>query len=66
MRKSYKGDSVTLCEHDALVLKSAVEKLVRYGQQVGVTPEDMISLFDFGLSVPELIGFLAAQGPGVA
>ena len=29
-------------ERDALLLEQAVEKLVRFGLQVGVTPEEMI------------------------
>jgi hypothetical protein len=37
-------------EEDTCLLKQAVEKLVRYGQQVGVTPEEMISLLDSGIS----------------
>jgi hypothetical protein len=30
-------------EEDTCLLEQAVEKLVRFGQQVGVTPEEMIS-----------------------
>ena len=37
-------------ERDTLLLKQAVEKLVRFGQQVGVTPEEMISLLDSGIN----------------
>ncbi len=33
-----------LDERDACLLEQAVEKLVRYGQKVGVSPEEMISL----------------------
>jgi hypothetical protein len=39
----------------------AAEKLVRFGQQVGVTPEEMISLLNSGISIRELLAFLAAK-----
>jgi hypothetical protein len=38
-------------EREALLLNQAVEKLVRYGRLVGVTPEEMISLLDSGINV---------------
>jgi hypothetical protein len=47
---------------DRLLLKQAVEKLVRFGQQVGVTPEEMISLLDSGIDMRDLLAFLAAKG----
>ena len=34
---------------------------VRFGQQVGVTPAEMISLLDSGLSVRDLLAFLATK-----
>jgi hypothetical protein len=37
-------------ERDAILLERVAEKLVRFGQQVGVTPEEMISLLDSGIS----------------
>jgi hypothetical protein len=43
-------------------LEQAAEKLVRFGQQVGVTPEEMIS----GISIRELLAFLAAKNSGAA
>ena len=49
------GDSL---EADEILLQHTVEKLVRFGQQVGVSPEDMISLLDSGISVPDLLAFL--------
>lgn len=53
-------------ENDVKVLERAVEKLVRFGEQVGVTPEDMISLLDSGIGIPELLMFLASKSSGVA
>src|SRR5215472_2759714 len=35
-------------ERDAILLEQVSEKLVCYGLQVGVTPEEMISLLDSG------------------
>ena len=45
-----------LVEKDATLLQQAVEKLVRFGQRVGVAPEEMISLLDSGIS-PRPAGF---------
>jgi hypothetical protein len=53
-------------EQDALLLKQAVEKLVRFGQQVGVTPEEMISLLDAGVSIRDLLALLASKTSGTA
>jgi len=52
-------------EKDRLLLEQAVEKVVRFGQQVGVTPEEMIRLLDSGISIGELLGFLASRTSGV-
>jgi hypothetical protein len=48
-------------EEDTCLLEQAVEKLVRFGQQVGVTPEEMISLLDSGISIRDLLAFLASN-----
>jgi hypothetical protein len=32
-------------------LEQAVEKFVRHGQQVGITPEEIISLLDSGITI---------------
>jgi hypothetical protein len=42
-------------EGDARLLEQAAEKLVRLGQQVGVTPEKIISLLDSGISTRDLL-----------
>jgi hypothetical protein len=55
-----------LVEKDPLLLQQAIEELVRFGQQVGVTPEDMISLLDSGISIHDLLGYLASKTSGIA
>ena len=51
-------------EQDAVLLERVAEKLVWYGQQVGVTPEEMISLLDSGISIRDLFAFLASKASG--
>jgi hypothetical protein len=51
-------------ETDARLLETAVEKLVSFGRQVGVTPEEMISLLDSGISIHDLLVFLASKSSG--
>ena len=53
-----------MTESDTKLLERAVEKLVLYGEQVGVTPEEMISLLDSGVSIRELLAFLVAKDSG--
>jgi hypothetical protein len=53
-------------ETDAALLEQAVEKLVRFGQRFGVTPEEMISLLDSGIGMRELLAFLASKASGAA
>ncbi|HKN73393.1 MAG TPA: hypothetical protein VJX30_20330 [Terriglobales bacterium] len=53
-------------ERDAFLLKHVAEKLVRFGQQVGVTPEEMISLLDSGISIRDLLASLASKNSGAA
>jgi hypothetical protein len=48
------------------LLQRAVEKLVRFGQRVGMTPEEMISLLDSGVSIQNLLAFVAAKNSGAA
>ena len=51
-------------DEDTCLLEQAVEKLVRHGQQVGVTPEEMISLLDSGITIRDLLAFLASKTSG--
>lgn len=43
------------------VLERAVIKLVLIGERVGVTPDQMILLLQSGLTVRELLDYLAAR-----
>jgi hypothetical protein len=53
-------------EKDLHLLERAAEKLVRFGKQVGVTTEEMISLLDSGISIRDLLAFLASKTSGAA
>ncbi len=53
-------------EQHRLFLRQAVEKVVRVAQQVGVTPEEIVSLLDSGISIPDLLAFIASKSAGVA
>jgi hypothetical protein len=53
-------------ERDAILLEQVAEKLVRFGQQVGVTPEEMISVLDSGISIQGLFAFLVSKASGAA
>jgi hypothetical protein len=53
-------------EEHRLLLEQAVEKVVRVAAQVGVTPEEIISLLDSGISIRDLLAFLASKRSGTA
>ena len=53
-------------EEQRVLLERSVEKIVRFGQQVGVTPEDIISLLDSGISIRDLLAFLPSKTSGIA
>ena len=55
---------VTLAQQE--VLKRAVAKLVLIGDQLGVSTSDMISLLESGLSVGELLEYLALRDGGIS
>ncbi len=42
-------------------LKRAVAKLVLWGEQVGVSPDQMIVLLESGLTVSELLQYMAER-----
>lgn len=41
------------------LLNQAVQKVVRFGESAGITPEDMIALLDSGCTIRDLLAFLA-------
>ena len=44
-----------------LVLERAITKLVLLGRQVGVDPDQMISMLESGMSAIELVEYLATR-----
>jgi hypothetical protein len=59
-------DYEELPEQRRRVLEGAVEKVVRLAQEVGVTPGDIVSLLDSGISIPDLLALIASRNLGVA
>jgi hypothetical protein len=47
------------------LLEQVVAKVVRVAQRVGVSPEDIASLLDSGVSVLYVLAFLASKTLGV-
>lgn len=52
-------------DKDEVLLQRACEKIVLFGRQVGVTPEEIISLLDSGMSIRDLLAFLASRDGGL-
>ncbi len=48
-----------------VVLRSAVDKLIRFGEQVGVSREEMVMLLDSGMTVRGLLYYLVSQSSPV-
>jgi len=48
------------------VLKREVAKLVLIGDQVGVSTSDMIALLESGLTMGELLEYLALRESGIS
>jgi hypothetical protein len=46
-------------------LSRAVDKLVQFGEQVGVTPEEMVVLLDSGMTMRALLYYLVSQSSPV-
>jgi hypothetical protein len=59
-------DYKELPEQRRRVLEGAVEKVVQVAQQVGVTPEEIVSQLDSGISIPDLLALIASKHSGVA
>ena len=47
--------------HENDLLNRAVDKIVCYAEKVGVSPDEMISLLDSGMSLRDLLSFLASK-----
>ena len=54
-------ENCNVIEEDTALLQHAVKELVRFGRTVDVSPEDMISLLESGVSVPDLLAFLTLK-----
>jgi hypothetical protein len=55
-----------LVEEHSLLLERAVEKVVLFAQEIGVTPAEIISLLDSGMSITELLAYLGSKRSGIA
>ena len=60
------GDLDQLSDAEPLLIEKVADKLVRFGQLVGVTPEEMISLLDSGSSIDDLVALLVSKRSGAA
>ena len=47
------------------VLQNAIDKLIRFGEQVGVNAEEMVLLLDSGMTVRGLLYYLVSQSSPV-
>lgn len=57
---NFEGQSEVLSSIEQDRLETAVLKLILMGAEVGVSPDQMISLLNSGLTVPELLDYLTA------
>lgn len=55
-----------LDETEAVLLEKIADKLVRFGQLVGMTPEEIVSLLDSGVSIRDLAAVTVSRRPGSA
>jgi len=46
------------------LFNAAVDKIIRVGEEVGVTPEEMVALLDSGCSIRDLLVMLVAKRTG--
>jgi hypothetical protein len=58
------AESLTMAQKEAL--QCAVAKIVAFGAQVGVSTEEMIQMLQSGLTVGELLQYLASRTGEVA
>jgi hypothetical protein len=45
------------------LVQQAVERLLQFGQQIGISPDEILSLLLKGMSVPDLLVFLDSKKP---
>ena len=64
--KVHTPPATELDQDQILALRKAVDKLVSFGERVGVTPEEMISLLDSGMSVGGLLDYLLSRTTRIA
>lgn len=55
------ADSQQWGAHETELLNRAVDKIVWYGEKVGVSPQEMIALLDSGMSIRDLLLLLASK-----
>lgn len=58
--------NLRLDEAEALLLEKIAGKLVRFGQVVGLAPEEIVSLLDSGVSIHDLVAVIVSRRPGSA
>ena len=46
-------------------LNKAIDKLIEFGEQVGVSPEEMVGLLECGMTMRELLYYLVSQSSPV-
>ena len=64
--QSSRPRNLDLNQTDAMLLEEVADKLARFGQLVGVTPQEIVSLLDSGISIHDLLAFLASKRSGAA
>jgi hypothetical protein len=52
----------SLSENQVALLQRAAEKLVRLGEQVAVSPDQMIAMLEGGLCIGDLLTILTVKG----
>ena len=49
-------------QREQFLLEGVAERLVQLGHRVGVESQEMLSLLDSGISIPDLLVLLASKG----
>jgi hypothetical protein len=56
---------MTDTQYEAEMVNQAAEKIIRVGQMVGVTPDEIVAFLDSGRTIRELLMFLASKSTAV-